>query len=109
MARKSHNQKQNAEAQRSASDVQTAETAETVDPRTLKLGHKVEMVVERENGETETKRYASKSQAIVDLYVSHGMDTGEIAKALGIRYQFAYNVLKRNGKLGNAPTRAGNK
>lgn len=81
----------------------TTDNVDNVDPRTLKLGHAVEMNIERENEETITKRYASKSQAIVDLRVSYGLDTGEIAKALGIRYQFAYNVLKRNGKL-EAPT-----
>lgn len=82
------------------------QNVENIDPRTVKLGHAVEVVIERpaskEGGKPTTteKKYASKSQAILDLHTSHNMDVSSIAKALGIRYQFAYNVLKRNNKLG---------
>ena len=62
------------------------------DPRSEKLGMKVELEVE---GKKVT--YPSKSQAIIALH-RNGVATGDIAKALGIRYQFAYNVIKRLGK-----------
>lgn len=38
---------------------------------------------------------ASKSQQIRDLAAS-GMSKGQIAKALDIRFQFVYNVLRRD-------------
>lgn len=39
----------------------------------------------------------SKSEQIRQL-AAQGKKVGEIAKLLGIRYQFAYNVLKRASK-----------
>jgi len=56
-----------------------------IDPRSLKLGTEVEV-----NG----IKYASKSLAIQALH-DEGLKTGDIARALEIRYQFAYNVIKR--------------
>lgn len=37
----------------------------------------------------------SKSQAIITMF-QKGMETGEIAKAMGIRYQFAFNVIQNH-------------
>lgn len=59
------------------------------DPRSEKLGMKVELVVDDEK-----VTYPSKSQAIWALH-QQGVATGDIAKMLSIRYQFAYNVIKR--------------
>ena len=62
------------------------------DPRSEKLGMKITV----EHNEKKTT-YPSKSQAIIALH-REGVSTGEIAKKLGIRYQFAYNVIKRLSK-----------
>lgn len=62
------------------------------DPRSVKLG----MAVEVEHDEKKLK-FPSKSQAIIALH-REGVATGDIAKKLGIRYQFAYNVIKRLSK-----------
>lgn len=59
-----------------------------VDPRSIKLGHEVEV---------EGQKYPSKSIAIQELH-NDGKSNSEIAKILGIRYQFVYNVLKRTQK-----------
>jgi len=63
------------------------------DPRSEKLGMKI--TVENEEGKKTT--YPSKSQAIIALH-REGKSTGEIARILGIRYQYAYNVIKRLSK-----------
>lgn len=59
------------------------------DSRSIKLGHEVEIEIGGEK-----LKVPSKSQAIVELYKA-GASKGDIAKALGIRYQFVYNVLSR--------------
>ncbi|MCA1806637.1 MAG: hypothetical protein LC687_02060 [Actinobacteria bacterium] len=67
-----------------------AKVAEKVvyDSRSIKLGHEVTV---------EGVTWPSKSVAIKSLH-DEGMSNGDIAKVLGIRYQFVYNVLKRAGK-----------
>ena len=59
------------------------------DPRSIKLGDEVEITINDKK-----KKVPSKSVAIRELAAS-GMSKGDIARALGIRYQFVYNVLKR--------------
>jgi len=53
------------------------------------------------------KKYATKSAVIREL-ASRNHTKGEIAKALGIRYQHVYNVLKQELKGGskNQPPKA---
>lgn len=60
------------------------------DPRSEKLGMKVELVDEQ----GKKIKFPSKSQAIIALH-REGKSTGDIARMLNIRYQFAYNVIKR--------------
>lgn len=59
------------------------ETANTTNRRVL--GHEVEV---------DGVKYPSKSAAIVALW-DGGMTRGDIARTLGIRYQFANNVIAR--------------
>lgn len=61
------------------------------DPRSEKLGMAQEIEVDGKK-----VKVPSKSQAIMALH-RDGKSTGEIAKILNIRYQFAYNVIKRLG------------
>lgn len=83
---------------------QTKAPQAEIDPRTVKLGHKIDVTVQRTNEENEVVseehlEFPSKSMAIVALHRDYEVSRGEIARMLNIRYQFVYNVLKRRGLI----------